>query len=59
MLTESLLRIPFSAIGGCYLVLTYHGLQGNAQEFRLSQTASGKHFVSVKIARIRVLEAGY
>ncbi len=32
MLTETLLRIPFSLIGRCYLVLTYHGLQGNAQE---------------------------
>jgi hypothetical protein len=41
MLTETLLRIPFSVIGRCYRVLTYHGLQGNAQEFSLSQTASG------------------
>jgi hypothetical protein len=41
MLTETLLRIPFSVIGQCSLVLTSHWLQGKCARIYLSQAASG------------------
>jgi hypothetical protein len=52
MLTETLLRIFFSVIGRCFLVLTSHCLQGKcarinlsqAADFTESQAASYKHF---------------
>jgi hypothetical protein len=41
MLTETLLRIPFSVIGRCSLVPTSHWLQGKCSRINLSQAASG------------------
>ncbi len=41
MLTETLLRIPFSVIGRCSLVPTLHCLQGKCARINLLQTASG------------------
>jgi hypothetical protein len=41
MLTETLLRIPFSVIGRCSLVASYHWLQGKCARINLSQAASG------------------
>ncbi len=41
MHTETLLRIPFSLIGWCFLVPTSHLLQGKCARINLSQAASG------------------
>ncbi len=41
MLTETLLRIPFSVIGRCSLVPNSHWLQGKCAKINLSQAASG------------------
>ncbi len=41
MLTETLLRIPFSVIGRCSLVLTSQRLQGKCARINLSPAASG------------------
>jgi hypothetical protein len=41
MFTETLLRIPFSVIGRCSLVASYHWLQGKCARINLSQGASG------------------
>jgi hypothetical protein len=68
MLTETLIRIPFSAIGQCSLVPTSHWLQGKRERINLSQAASGmilkesqaafcKHF-QCKNRRFRLFEAG-
>jgi hypothetical protein len=40
MITETLLRIPFSVIGRCSLVPTSHWLQGKCARINLSQAAS-------------------
>jgi hypothetical protein len=39
MLTETLLRIPFSVIDRCSLVPASHWLQGKCARFKLSQAA--------------------
>ncbi len=41
ILTETLLKIPFSVIGRCSLVLTSHWLQGKCARIKSSQAASG------------------
>jgi hypothetical protein len=41
MLTETLLRIPFSVIGRCFLVPTSHWQQGKCARINLLQAASG------------------
>ena len=41
MLTETLLRIPFSVIGRCSLVPASHWLQGKCARINLSQAAFG------------------
>jgi hypothetical protein len=66
MLTETLLRIFFSVIGRCSLVLTSHWLQGTcarinfsqAAGFTESQEASCKHF-QYQNRRFKVFEACY
>jgi hypothetical protein len=60
MLAETLLRIPFSLIGGYSLVPTSHWLQGKCVRVNLSQAASCKHFqCQNENRRFRVFEAGY
>ncbi len=41
VLTETLLRIPFSVAGQCSLVLASHWLQGKCARINLSQAAFG------------------
>jgi hypothetical protein len=65
MLTETLLRIPLSVIGRCYLAPISHWLQGKCASINFSQAASGmilqnqrQFFVSifrVKIAPIGLI----
>jgi hypothetical protein len=63
MLTETLLRIPFSVIDRCSLVLTSHWLQGKCAGINLSQAACGgviscNHFQFQNL-RFRFFEVGY
>jgi hypothetical protein len=41
MLTETLLKIPFSMTGRCSIVPTSHWQQGKCAKINLSQAASG------------------
>jgi hypothetical protein len=41
MLTETLLKIPFSVIGPSSLMSTSHWMQGKLARFKVSQAASG------------------
>jgi hypothetical protein len=69
ILTETLLRIPFSVIGRCPRVPASHWLQGKCARINLSQGASGMIFKESKAASckhfqcqnpcFRVFEAGY
>ncbi len=41
MITETLFNIPFSVIGRCSIVPTFHWLQGKLARYNFSQAASG------------------
>jgi hypothetical protein len=57
MLTETLLKIPFSVIGRYSLVPTSHWLQGKCERINLSQAASG--MIQCQNRHFKVFEAGY
>jgi hypothetical protein len=64
MLTETLLRIPFSVIGRSSLVSTSHWLQRKCARTYLSQAGFRYDFTESQAAschcrRFRVFEAGY
>jgi hypothetical protein len=42
MLTKTILRVPFSVIGPCFLVQNSYWLQGKCAKIKLSQAASGR-----------------
>jgi hypothetical protein len=55
MLTETLLRIPLSVIGRCFLAPTSHWLQGKCKRINFQRRLTVSIF-NVKIAALRSLK---